>query len=65
MPQSILLKRVCYAGTKQDACHGNRDFILDINSIIEEIEPAYKFRIFKPVDGMVSTEILLICETDV
>lgn len=40
----------------------NADDFLDIKSIIEDMDLGYKFKIFKPVDGMVSSEVLLICE---
>lgn len=41
--------------------HNINDF-LDIKPFIESLDLGYSFKIFKPVDGSLSGEILLICE---
>lgn len=41
--------------------HNTHDF-LELKTIIEELDLGYKFKIYKPVDGAIMLETLLICQ---
>lgn len=42
----------------------NVNDLLDIKPFIESLDLGYSFKIFKPIDGSISGEILLICEPE-
>jgi hypothetical protein len=43
--------------------HNISDF-LDIKPFIENLDLGYTFDIYKPIDGSISGETLLICQVD-